>query len=55
MILNEGKTLRSVLKKINNGTNLYKFVEAYKAGVIANSVKKAYPDLVGDALTARML
>ena len=53
--INEGKSLKSVISKINNATNLYHFVEAYKAGVIANSVRKAYPDLVGDALTQRML
>lgn len=53
--INEGVSLPKVLKKINNATNLYKFVEAYKAGVVANSVRKAYPDLAGDALTRKML
>lgn len=53
--INEGRSLKSVISKINNATNLYHFVEAYKAGVIANSVRKAYPELVGDALTQRML
>lgn len=53
----EGRSLPSVLKTINKGTNLYKFVEAYKAGVVASSAKKFYGarGLQGDELVTKVL
>lgn len=53
----QGKSIKSVLKSINNATNLYKFVEAYKAGVVASSAKKQglAQGLTGDQLTQKVL
>jgi len=50
----------SALKKTNEGTRLYKFMETYKAGVLVKTAKEFYskPEnggLKGDALTARIL
>lgn len=52
--IEEGKSVKSVLGKINSATNLYKFVETYKAAVMANSAKAHY-NLKGDALTKQVL
>ena len=53
--LDKGASFKSVAKKINNATNLYKFVEYYKAAVVATSAKKFYKNLSGDALTKQVL
>lgn len=55
--IEEGKSIKSVLKSINDSTNLYKFVETYKAGVIASSAKKFYTarGIGGDELVQRLL
>ena len=53
--IENGNSIKSVVKKINNATNLYKFVETYKAAVMANSAKAHYSGLSGDALTKRVL
>jgi len=53
--IEEGKSVKSVLSKINSATNLYKFVETYKAAVMANSAKAHYSNLKGDALTKQVL
>ena len=53
--IESGKSVKSVLRSINSVTNLYKFVETYKAGVMASSAKAHYSGLKGDALTKRVL
>lgn len=50
-----GKSLKSVLSSINSATNLYKFVETYKAAVMASSSKKFHKNLKGDALVKQIL
>lgn len=51
----EGKSLKSVLSSINSATNLYHYVEAYKAAVMAHSAKNFYKNLEGDALVKQVL
>lgn len=51
----EGKSLKSVLGSINSATNLYKYVETYKAAVMASTAEKFYKNLKGDALTKQIL
>lgn len=53
----QGKSLKSVLGSINSSTNLYKFVETYKAGVVVNSAKKLHManGLEGDDLVKAVL
>lgn len=51
----EGKSLKSVLGSIDNATNLYHYVETYKAAVMASSGEKFYKGLSGDALTKRIV
>lgn len=61
--LEEGKSVNSVVKvlhKANDATRLYKFVETYKAGVMAKTAKEFYSSpkggsLTGDELTAKIL
>ena len=61
--IDEGVPVNKVLtslKKLNEGTRFYKFVETYKAGVLAKTAKEFYSNpanggLVGDELTARIL
>ena len=52
-----GGSVPDILKSINSKTNLYKFVEAYKAGVVATSAKNMYSakGLTGDALAKAVL
>lgn len=52
-----GKSWKTVAKSINEKTNLYRFVEAYKAGVVANSSAKAGKrlGLEGDDLVQKVL
>lgn len=55
--LESGAKVADVLKSINSKTNLYRFVEHYKAGVLATSAKNMYgkQGLTGDVLTAKVL
>jgi hypothetical protein len=55
--ISEGKGLKEVLTSINDKTNLYKFVEHYKAAVVATSAKNKYmtKGLVGDELARKVL
>lgn len=55
--LGEGKGLKEVLSSINDKTNLYRFVEHYKAGVVATSAKNKYmaKGITGDELTKKYL
>ena len=55
--LGEGKSLKSVLSSINDKTNLYKFVEHYKAAVVGTSAKNSYmaKGITGDELTKAVL
>lgn len=55
--IGEGKGLKEVLKSINDKTNLYKFVEHYKAGVVATSAKNKYmaQGFSGDELAKKVL
>lgn len=55
--LERGGSLTGVLKKINDGSNLYKFVEHYKAGVVASTARDMYmkQGLKGDLLTAKVI
>ncbi len=52
-----GTPLKSILSQINDKTNLYRFVEHYKAGVVINSAKSKWisEGLSGDALTKAVL
>lgn len=52
-----GTPIRNIIKGINNSTNLYKFIEHYKAGVVATTARDFYSKqgLQGDALTAKVL
>ena len=51
------KGIKNVLSKINGATNLYKFVETYKAALLATASKKANmaKGLTGDDLTKAVL
>ena len=55
--LESGAKMSEVLRSINDKTNLYKFVEHYKAAVVANTARDFYmkQGLRGDALTAKVL
>ena len=55
--LDEGAKVSDVLKSINSKTNLYKFVEHYKAAVVGTSAKNTYAakGITGDALTKAVL
>lgn len=55
--MESGKSVGSILRSINNATNLYRFVEHYKAGVIAKTARDFYSakGLTGDALTKAVL
>lgn len=51
----QGKSLKSILSTIDDKTNLYSYVEHYKAAVMASTGENFYKDLSGDALTKRIL
>lgn len=55
--LESGAKVADVLKSINSKTNLYKFVEHYKAAVVGTSAKNSYiaKGLTGDELTKAVL
>jgi len=55
--LEGGAKVADVLKSINDKTNLYKFVEHYKAAVVGTSAKNSYiaKGLTGDELTKAVL
>ncbi len=55
--LESGAKVADVLKSINSKTNLYKFVEHYKAAVVGTSSKNTYAakGITGDALTKAVL
>lgn len=55
--LEGGAKVADVLKSINSKTNLYKFVEHYKAAVVGTSAKNSYiaKGLTGDELTKAVL
>ena len=55
--LEGGAKVADVLKSINDKTNLYKFVEHYKAAVVGTSAKNSYVanGLTGDELTKAVL
>lgn len=55
--LEGGAKVSDVLKSINSKTNLYKFVEHYKAAVVGSSAKNTYmaKGLTGDELTKAVL
>ena len=55
--LEGGAKVADVLKSINSKTNLYKFVEHYKAAVVGTSAKNTYAakGITGDALTKAVL
>ncbi len=55
--VSNGSSFMDVAKTINNATNLYKFVEHYKAAVVSTSAKNFYSaqGIVGDELTKKVL
>lgn len=53
--IESGQSLKSVLSSIDSNTNLYHFVETYKAAVLATTARKFYKNLNGDALTKQIL